>query len=265
MALPDDGRCTHTDNQLKAFTVLRYLVLASIVFTRVFKLKGRAVLASQDQGDDEQPREEPFKSNPQFTKYIGWFSGGEFVGGGAFGNALGFVLSMPLALGIFIKTEGVGLVVYFGMSGVMDNVAVFGNHVKYCACTVALSLYSMALVTFLPNCFLAYYLQASMYDEGSWLGNDFLGIFGSKVKFIGIMVVASAIFFLFRLCLVYELGWADLIYHTVGDSVLLAAITPPTVDAIQSSLLIYASLFAKKAAEARGVTPCRTPLLEVEA
>lgn len=260
--------CEHTDNQLKAFTVLRYAVLASIVFYRVWVLKGKG---SEQEWDQERPKEHPFKRNPAFTRYLQKFSRESFSSESLnlppparpLGQAFGFCLAMPLALGIFIQTEGVGLVVYFGMSGIMDNLAVFVYHnVQYCACTVALSLYTMALVTFLPNCFIAYYLQASMYDEGTWLGDSFLSIFGSKVKFIAIMVGASAFFFIFRLFLVYSLGWADLVYQTVGNSVILAALTPPTVDAIQSSLLIYASLFAKTATQARGVTPCAAPLLQ---
>merc|ERR1712113_868308 len=91
--------------------------------------------------------------------------------------------------------------IYFCVSALMDNFAIFFTRSEsHCGYVKMVALYSMALVTFLPNCWLAYRYQPSMYDEGK--------IFW-KSMFVLMMIVVTVLSFLFRLVLVYTLGFAD--------------------------------------------------------
>jgi len=255
--------------QLKVWTFMRYLVLAGIVFSRVLHIMRSAKFAEKLPWSKEGERVwmyAPFKSHPKFTKWLLSWEAGERCGG----SAVGFVFAMILAGGIFVQSEGVGLVIYFAISGVMDNFAVFIYHgVGFCDCVVAISLYSMALVTFLPNVFIAYLLQANMYDDGTWFNDKNSGSKwapGRKTKFVLIMMLMTVIFFVFRLYLVYgPFGWANSMNSIFGDKdyqVFFAAIMPPMVDAIQSGLLIAASVFAnvRPSGEANLAKPLTQPL-----
>merc|ERR1711972_555864 len=98
----------------------------------------------------------------------------------------------------------------------------------------------MAIITFLPNVVLAYCLQGTWYDKGKWCGG--------KLWFLGLMFVAAILSFLLRLEIVYKVGWDAIVQDMLQGSphsVLIAVVIPPTVDAIQTVVLITASLLTK--------------------
>jgi hypothetical protein len=160
---------------------------------------------------------------------------------------------------IFIQSEGIGFVIYFGSSAMMDNLAIYGGAVKkYCEYTTQFSLYSMALITFIPCCLVAFHLQGRWYDRGTWCPDkgkekvkEQLGSC-TKIPFIVLMVCMSSLSFLIRLVLVYFIKPSDTCFADAVDGflakqehrVLIAAVAPPLVDAIQTISLIAASALA---------------------
>jgi hypothetical protein len=117
---------------------------------------------------------------------------------------------------------------------------------------MAVALYSMAVVTFLPNCWIAVRWQRLWYDNGDWLKkeNSGKGAYG-KLKFIALMIFVTVISFVIRVKIVYDFYWADVIRALDGmlaNSVRvgLAVLTPPLVDCIQAAGLIFAGLKTKE-------------------
>eukprot|EP00928_Gymnodinium_smaydae_P031685 TRINITY_DN23176_c0_g1_i1.p1 TRINITY_DN23176_c0_g1~~TRINITY_DN23176_c0_g1_i1.p1 ORF type:complete len:218 (+),score=18.07 TRINITY_DN23176_c0_g1_i1:136-789(+) len=194
--------CAQDDAELAQWTLLRYLVIAGIIVYRV------SIRVERNRGDS--------------------------------------LLQLPMkffqAGFIFATSEGVGMLVYFTVSAVMDNTAIFldhsGSNGLYCAYVKMVALYSMALVTFLPTCWFAYKCQGTMYDGGG---------LAVKFLFICIMVIITMVFFTARVLLVHKSGWAELIDTILTPmrfKVYIAILVPPAVDAVQSSMLILASRFA---------------------
>jgi len=153
------------------------------------------------------------------------------------GTPQGFIMSVFLGGVLFIQGEGIGFAIYFGTSALMDNYTIFFvTHVEYCKYVMAVAIYSMALVTFLPNCIIALKLQKSWYENGSWREK--------KLYFIIVMVAVTALSFIARIWIVYKLGWADLVARLENNRfrVAIAIIVPPIVDCIQALLLIASGL-----------------------
>jgi hypothetical protein len=168
------------------------------------------------------------------------------------------VVAFVLASCTFIQFEGVGFVIYFGTSALMDNYTIyFVNNTKFCECTTQVALYSMAVITFLPCCQLAYRLQSSWYDNGSW--------WGFRSSFIVLMVASAMATFVARLYLVYRFGWIALVDHMLDGTsykVAIAALVPPVVDALQTLMLIAAS--SEKTPLKTEVSAVQEPLLHSE-
>merc|ERR1711933_525085 len=84
-------------------------------------------------------------------------------------------------------------------------------------------------------------LQGRWYDRGKWKG--------TKTLFVIVMVVAAISAFSVRLILVNKFHWNHIVHRMLqksgGRQVLIATIVPPVVDAIQTVLLIAASLMTK--------------------
>ncbi|CAK0865990.1 unnamed protein product [Prorocentrum cordatum] len=202
--------CAAENSELASWTFLRYSVLGLIMLWRVCRLM----------------REPPpiWKGdNPNLTRRMQDVSTGP---------PQRFVLAGCL----FVLTEGVGLAVYFAVSAAMDNAAIFFGSAEPALCKTvkAVSLYSMALVTFLPNVFLGVLGQRRFYN-----GKDM----GSKVLFVVAMVFITVASFRIRIWLVYREGYANYVSSSLevfGPSwrVVLAVVVPPLVDGIQSLALI---------------------------
>lgn len=146
---------------------------------------------------------------------------------------------------LFAQSEGIGLMIYFGSSAVMDNYSIYlAGKNGFCEYIKQIALYSMALVTFLPTCLVPFYLQRSWFDQDD--------SFGWKIAFVFAMVFVSVASFLLRLELVYVAGWADFVEYALEGSshkVIYAVLTPPLVDALQTLLLIASSLRAQHSPE----------------
>lgn len=208
--------CTAEDGQLAAWTFLRYCAVGSILIWRVNRIRKCA--------KSRVSKSRFCRDHPGLTKEIQrWPFGIDFVFAG----------------GLFVQTEGIGLTVFFIVSGLMDFWAIFLiSHVKFCKTVLAVSLYSMGLISFLPNVCIGEPLQRRWYD-----GKDIM----SKALFVVIMVCISVFFFMVRMLVVYQGGYAEWMHGLFEEwqlkyRVLLGVAVPPLVDAIQSIVLIKVGL-----------------------
>jgi hypothetical protein len=145
----------------------------------------------------------------------------------------------------FVGSEGIGLLIYGAISFLMDNTAVFLVPSTYCGYVKMPALYSAALVTCLPNCWLALKFQPKLWDEGT---------VKTRIGFVVGMVIVSVAFFLVRAFVVYSLGWAELLKRLVTPvpwKVPIAVLVPPIVDGLQSGLLILSSMKSDASREQR--------------
>lgn len=199
---------------------MRYAAMAAIVVFRVLRIR------QQGSGQSEQVLKSPYCDHPKLTQWM---------------NDSNALMGCFLAGCIFIQSEGVGFAIYFSASALMDNCAIyFVNNGEFCQYVMQVALYSMALVTFLPTCAIAYRLQGRWYDKGQWIG--------LKTAFVLVMVVATVASFLLCLFLVYRLGWNRFVQHLMevnSYKVITALLVPPIVDVLQTSLLIAAALKTK--------------------
>jgi len=186
---------------------------------------------------------EPFKDHPRLTEKMNGSSN--------------MIVKLFFAGCIFIQSEGVGFMIYFTVSAMMDNYAIFFvGSTDFCQYVKAVALYSLALVTFLPNCIIAIYIQDSWYDKGKWIGK--------KTAFVFVMVVVTVTSFIIRLKFVYSLGWAQHVYDYLHDSdykLIAAVVLPPCVDGIQAMLLVASGLKDHTHTQAREVAE---PLTDFE-
>merc|ERR1719210_3165149 len=114
-----------------------------------------------------------------------------------------FFCSMVTAGWLFVQSEGVGLAIYFAISAAMDNFTIFFvKGPSVCKTVKAISLYTMALVTFLPNVLLGSRLQRKMYDGCSM---------ASKALFFMMLACTTVAFFVVRMWLVYSLGYLSIV------------------------------------------------------
>jgi len=210
-----DTLCAWENSQLAAWTFLRYCVIGLILLWRVWRIRhGAQGLSAPFTGRS------PYSEYPELTQSMQ--------------NAT-YGMDLALAGCIFIQTEGVGLTIYFMVSAMMDNIAIFlASGDEFCHTVTAVSLYTMALVTFLPNVWLGNTLQTKYFNHGSMT---------TKVLFVAGMVFTTSAFFVVRLLLVYNAGYAwavDLLLGKMGSvsRVVLAVTLPPVVDAIQSIVLL---------------------------
>jgi len=235
--MPD---CVREDAALAKWTFLRYGVLGLIMLSRVIKLLAGALKAEQTKKAASEPllggagyKKHPYNENPKLTRRIQdrWRA-----------SWSGKLESVAVAGGLFVLTEGIGLAIYFSISAVMDNVAIFlfSGH-GFCKTVKAVSLYTVAVVTFLPNVLLGSALQKKWYNAGDmkW-----------KAMFLALMTCITIASFILRMWLVYNQGYASLVdswLRHVGSSckVALAVAIPPVVDGIQSTMLIMVGRNAK--------------------
>jgi len=195
------------------------------------------MIKGSDDAKADPPTARPFKEHPNLTKLMRECTEN--------GMIKGYTLGLFYAGCIFIQSEGVGLVIYFLVSASCDNFTIyFANSEIYCQYIMQVAIYSMALVTFLPNCVIAFLCQGKCYDQGKW--------FGLKSVFILVMVIATVTSFFVRLSLVYNFGWADFIDQRLQHfdyKVLVAILVPPAVDGCQTMLLLLSALKAAEGPE----------------
>lgn len=224
--------CRTSDRELASWTFLRYLVLGGILLFRAKKLKENGWL----ENSHSVPVSHPFNKQPKLTRQMNHWS----ARGGFF-----YFVGLVFAGCIFIQAEGVGFVIYFAISALLDNFTIFIFKIdEFCSCVTAVAIYSMALVCFLPNCAFAFYFQHRWYDQGEWPQPCDGGRRpwpGQKILFIVSMVLVTVLSFFLRLILVYPLGWARVV-NSFDIGVITAVIIPPIVDAIQAYTLIKIGL-----------------------
>lgn len=221
--------CEDEDAWVERFTVVRYAVLGLVVLYRVVR-----IIQKGSSGPDEEIG--PFALHPEVAK--------KMIENADRGGVIGGSKALVFAAWLFVQTEGIGLTVYFATAATLDNFSIFlASGQTFCEWVIMVALYTCALLTFLPNCVLAYTLQERMYDKGTLF---------AKACFIVMMVVATGMLFLIRLHVVYEYGWATCV-HSFFEfdrraqegvdwrQVFVAGITPPLVDLLQSTLLIASS------------------------
>eukprot|EP00930_Biecheleria_cincta_P025670 TRINITY_DN18234_c0_g1_i1.p1 TRINITY_DN18234_c0_g1~~TRINITY_DN18234_c0_g1_i1.p1 ORF type:complete len:248 (-),score=30.79 TRINITY_DN18234_c0_g1_i1:134-877(-) len=224
----DLPRCEKADLQLEHWTFVRFLVMGLIMLYRAYQIRQNGLSQKQP------PEEMPYKAHPDLTKRLKDVDGdGSTIGG--------FILSLLVAAMIFVQSEGVGFVVYFATSFTMDNYMIFfAEHVEICEYIMQVVLYSGGCVTFLPCVLVSYLFQGRLYDQGAWLG--------TKPLFIFLMVASAAGSFFLRLFLIYRCGYDDFVDRLLKHNhfkVLIAILVPPIVDAVQTLMLIGASMVTK--------------------
>lgn len=270
--MPDvSDACAVEDTELEKWTFLRYCVLGLVFLSQVLKLRLGALAEekarkerdeAQEPVPEEPPEpggffwsnavteenvsdepllprskylEHPFKEHPDLTAKI----------------TSSCLFESILRTGwMFVLTEGVGLTIYFSMSAVMDNLAIFfikGPHgASVCATVKAVSLYTMAVVTFLPNVLLGSWLQRTLYNSEG--GNTLC----KKALFVVIMALITVASFSLRMWLVYAKGYVSEVNWLLhADNVpaewrvVMAVAIPPVIDGIQSTALIMVGSHAK--------------------
>lgn len=218
--------CESDDGLLEKWTSMRFVVMGLIMLARNVHIRNEGLRIK-----DEKTWKEPFKHHPKLTRWM---------------NESSWPIAIVIAGVIFIQSEGVGLVIYFATSALMDNYTIYfyeNPNSHLCEYTMQVSLYSMALVTFLPTVLVAYLLQGKWYEKGEWLG--------FKTIFILVMMATTCVSFVMRLYLVFQLKYDqlinDLLTKSINDhKVLVAILIPPTVDALQTMTLIGASLIGSR-------------------
>lgn len=222
MPLPAElEECKDDDIELERWTFMRLVVMGVIMLYRTWMTRARGL----EQEDD--PQDAPYHDHPKLTRWMKNYN---------------VIFSLAFAGVIFVQSEGVGLVIYFATSAFMDNYTIyFVSNVKFCEYVIQVAIYSMSVLTFLPNCIIAYIFQGQWYDKGRWMG--------TKSAFVVLMVVCAMTSFAIRLLLVYHLGWDDAVKGWLTPNqykVYIAVLVPPVVDAIQTALLITAALMTKE-------------------
>lgn len=224
MAEPEPTACLKDDTALEHWTVLRFVVLGGIMLVRLHKITKSHTIDNGSEAETESalPHSELRKSMEASTN---------------------IVTKMMWAFIIWVQEEGVGFVIYFGVSATMDNVTIFllddvfhDEGVVYCEYVKQTALYSMALLSFLPCVLVALTLQDAWYAHGEWMG--------TKGGFLALMIVVTMVSFCARLFVVFNMGWASLVKDLLTPMtwrVEISVLVPPLVDAVQSVILIFAS------------------------
>lgn len=146
------------------------------------------------------------------------------------------ILSLIFSFWNFITHEGIGMVIYFSISFCIDILTIFFiSHGNYCKYQFLVATYSMASITFLPNCLFASWKQKKWYDEGDYLW---------KFIFIITCIILTIIFFFTRLMLIFVCHYIDLIVFILNifnyDIIIfISTIVPVAVDWLQSFILTY--------------------------
>jgi hypothetical protein len=201
--------CQWENTALARWTFLRYGVLGMIMLCRVRTLRTK-LIHEEGRGCE----------HPKLTKKI---------------LTAGRVKSFILAGCLFVLTEGIGLVIYFAVSAMMDNVTIFFfKEGELCKTVSAVSLYTMSIVSFLPNVFLGIWLQGRCYNRRRMI---------LKVLFVVAMTGITAASFGVRLWIVYSKGYAAFVDSSLERThayvrVVIAVLVPPLVDGIQSITLV---------------------------
>ncbi len=188
------------DNIIGEFTCLRYIVLLCYILYKVHK----------------KERDVEYESNMKII--------------------YGFIKSL-IAFGF---REGVAIGVYFATSALMDNIAIWlpnifsfnSNENEYCKSTVQTSIYSMELISFIPNAIIGHYFQQKYYYDAKII---------IKIIFIISMIITTVLLFYVKMYVVYNIGWIRFINVNMkllhNYSVIIACLTPPIVDLIQATIL----------------------------
>ena len=196
-----DALCVALDSELKAGTFLRLLVIAAVVL--------RGVL--QRMPMDWAVQKKSYLCQLFFAEGFRW-----------------------------VQHDGLGMTIYFSTSFCLDMAGTFGigDGVGYCETDKLVALYSMALLTFLPNAIYSSCLQEIYFDSAKKTWQPFVFIFGA--------VLLSILFFGIRAYIVFRMGWlqdVSLWMHARGtfEQVAAGILLPPVVDLVQSYILIAIS------------------------
>lgn len=133
----------------------------------------------------------------------------------------------------FAVSEGLNVVVYFGMAvmlhGTIELLA--PDSVHYCIADKLVAMYTVALLTFLPNAIYALALQPYL-----------VGRYGPVLFAVGAAVLAALSFYI-KLCLVFDTGFIDTVVGLTATwtpihRMMLATVIPTLVDLVASCVLI---------------------------
>ena len=143
--------------------------------------------------------------------------------------------ALLLASWRFATTEGEHMLIYFGVSCLLDNAKIFvatSPSADICRADMLVSLYAVALLAFLPNAFLARKLKR----------RD-LTVRYHPCVFASLAAATAGLSFVARLRFVEESGYLQAVHSLMATAPVLmrivaAASVPPIVDCIQALVLI---------------------------
>ena len=128
----------------------------------------------------------------------------------------------------FLTREGLSMALYFGTSFMLDTFFIFSNYINdYCETIKNITLYSVALITFIPNVLYSNYFKKFCF-------NQIFFILGS--------IFITIITFYIRYFIVFHLMFINLINYFKDYHILILVISiiiPPLVDFVQCLTLIY--------------------------
>jgi hypothetical protein len=234
-------QCARDDELLKELTFLRYVVLGLVMLFQLWKLSVKAVeaYATGASAGHRDPHKRfvgchPFEEHPTISTKLA--------------TATCLPTRFFWAGCLFFLSEGVGLAVYFGVSFLMDNIAIFlapSATPCFCEYVISVALYTFSLVSFLPTAVFAYFFQRRWYEGKPWNPMRAEHLYSSKSGFIAAMILITVSFFILRLELVRVTGWYAIVDKLLGKlgaiKVWFAICVPPLMDFLQSQLLIMAS------------------------
>lgn len=284
-------QCEEDDHTLLKWTKLRYMVLAGVMMFRVLNIvkeckhtfeqgrKKENMYKGWEPTDLERLKQQT-EENPDSKLHAipdGYFWANPWEGSHPFCDnpimssniimhsnkcsLVGYCIMMFWAGLLFIQSEGVGLAVYFGVAAMMDNVAIFFvTGFCFCKYVTAVSLYTMALVTFLPTALFALFFQREWYQGRPWtpLHSHVERWYRTKVVFLVVMVFITMFFFVVRLKFIKLVGYDAYVNEKTYGLVWTGIFVPPMIDLVQSLMLVMAGKKSEESFEVSSPGPAKT-------
>ena len=214
------------ENYVKKITCLRYLGISSIIIYKVLikMLKNKQYITNNNNLYENLINSNTEYCNPSYNslnfklliknKYIN------------------FIILFCKSVILFLTSEGICIALYFATTASVDNLTIYFIPIKYCISEMALSVYLGSLFSFYPTYFLASKIQNTFYEKGNK---------SEQVFFIITIIMITLLFFCFRMIIIYNSHFIDLMANVhklpVIIQIIIVSVIPIIVDMIQTYIL----------------------------
>ena len=214
------------ENYVKKITCLRYLGISSIIIYKVLikMLKNKQYITNNNNLYENLINSNTEYCNPSYNslnfklliknKYIN------------------FIILFCKSVILFLTSEGICIALYFATTASVDNLTIYFIPIKYCISEMALSVYLGSLFSFYPTYFLASKIQHTFYEKGNK---------SEQVFFIITIIMITLLFFCFRMIIIYNSHFIDLMANVhklpVIIQIIIVSVIPIIVDMIQTYIL----------------------------